>query len=183
MPAFPDEAFIDLFRILPDKAIKYLYDHYYNELVHIAERRTNDRNAAEDIVQDVLVEFWKKSAEIVKREGFLIGPYLIYLVKYRSINYYKQRASEVKDPVLFLGEIVSTNITKESELIQVDKYYTLKTIVSRMPPRERECIELRYFHEMSVESIATQLGVTRKAVEKNITKGLKRLRNYKSSVL
>lgn len=182
MLAFPDETFNDLFRTWPDKAITYIYDHYYKELVHIAERRTSDRNAAEDIVQDVLVEFWKKSKEIRMRKGFLIGPYLIYLVKNRSINFYNQRSREVKDPSILLGELVSTNITKESELVLADKYKTLKDIVSRMPARERACIELRYFHEMSVESIARKLGVTSKAVEKNITKGLKRLRKHRSIV-
>ena len=176
-----DESFNDLIRTWPNKAIRHLYEHYYNTLVHIAERRTHDRKASEDIVQDVLIEVWKKS-ELINWDGFLIGPYLINLVKKRAINFYYQNSRKLKDPSFILEELLSTNTSKESELIQSDKYQTLKDIIATMPPRERECIEMRYFQEMSVESIAQQLGVTKKAVEKNITKGLKRLRNYKRAM-
>lgn len=171
-----DELFKHLIRTWPNKAIKLLYDHYYSILVHIAERKTNNRKVAEDIVQDILIEIWKKSDRI-NWNGFRIGPYLINLVKKRAINFYYQDARMVNN--FIIEELRSTTATKESELIQADKYQALKDIITTMPRRERECMEMRYLQEMSVEAIAQQLGVTKKAVEKNITKGIKRLKNQK----
>src|SRR5687768_14570374 len=91
MPDFADnEKLRDLILTWPDMAIKYLYDHYYNSLVHIAERQTHDWKASEDIVQEAFIEIWKNSKRLCAREGFLIRPYLVFLVKKKSITFYHQ---------------------------------------------------------------------------------------------
>lgn len=171
-----DESFKDLIRKWPNKAIKLLYDHYYKALVHLAERRTNNRKVAEDIVQDVLIGIWKNSDRI-NWNGFRIGPYLINLVKKRAINFYHQNARIEKN--FILERLQSTSASKESDLIQSEQYLTLRAVIAKMPTREKECLEMRYFNEMSLDAISQQLGISKKAVEKNLTKGLKRLRSQK----
>lgn len=178
-----NEIFKDLILAWRDRAIDYLYEHYYNSLVHIAERKTHDRKASEDIVQEALIEVWQKSEWLARQKGLLIGPYLIVVVKHKAITYYYQTAKlgQKKFPYP-LEDLLSTRISKESEIIQSDKNNTLRDIVSTLPVRERECIEMRFLQEMSIEAIAIRLSISKKGVEKNITSGLKRLRKSKSSM-
>lgn len=184
MAGFADsEKFKDLLLTWPDRAIDYLYEHYYSALVHIAERKTHDRKASEDIVQEAFVEVWQKSRSLGRRRGFLIGPYLISVVKHKSITFYYQTAKRDEIPVSdLLQHLLSTKSSKESDIIQADNNQALRDIVSTLPAREQECIRMRFFQEMSVEAIGVRLGITRKAVEKNITRGLKRLRKFRSSM-
>jgi RNA polymerase sigma-70 factor (ECF subfamily) len=184
MAGFADsEIFKDLILTWPDRAIEYLYEHYHNSLVHIAERRTHDRKAAEDIVQEAFMEVWEKSNWIGTQKGLLIGPYLISVVKHKSITFYYQAARlDQKKSSYFLEYLLTTRTSKESEIIQSDKNKILRAIVSTLPARERECIQMRFLQEMSIEAIAIRLNISKKGVEKNITSGLKRLRKFKSSM-
>lgn len=179
MAPFTDsESFRNVILSHPRIAISNLYVLYYEALVRIAERKTGDRKASEDIVQEVFVETWKNLKRLDKREGFLMGPYLAGLVKKRAITYHHQSARFFRARSL---DEFSGAASKESELIQSDRYNLLRHHVSTiLPRRERECIEMRFLREMSIESISISLGISKKSVEKGITKGLKRLRNYKS---
>jgi RNA polymerase sigma factor (sigma-70 family) len=82
----------------------------------------------------------------------------------------------------YLDDLLSTKISRESEIIQSDQYNALRDIIATLPPRERACIELRFLQEMSIEAVANQLNISKKGVEKNITSGLKRLRKFKSAM-
>lgn len=184
MAAFLDsEKFKDLINVWSDRAIDYLYEHYYHGLVHIAERKTRDRKAAEDIVQEAFIDVWKRSEWLVAQKNLLIGPYLISMVKNKAITlyYHSARLDDSKSPHI-LDDLLSAVVSKESEIIQSDKHKTLRDIVATLPARERQCTEMRYFQEMSIEAIATRLGISVKGVEKNITRALKRLRKSKPSI-
>lgn len=177
------EIFKDLILAWRDRTIDYLYEHYYSSLVHIAERKTHDRKASEDIVQEAFIEVWQKSEWLASQKGLLIGPYLISIVKNKAITYYNQTAKldQRKFPYP-LEDLLNTKISKETEIIQSDMAKTLQDIVSILPAREQECIRMRFLQEMSIEAIGLRLDISKKAVEKNITSGLKRLRKFKSSM-
>jgi RNA polymerase sigma factor (sigma-70 family) len=184
MRGFADnETLKDLIHKWPDQAIEYLYDHYYSSLVHVAEQRTHDRKASEDIVQEALTEIWKKAEWLGSQKNLLIVPYLIAIIKNKSITYYywSKKLGELNSSV-YLDDLLSTKISRESEIIQSDQYNALRDIIATLPPRERACIELRFLQEMSIEAVAIQLNISKKGVEKNITSGLKRLRKFKSAM-
>ena len=178
-----NEVFKDLLLAWRDRSVDYLYEHYYSSLVHIAERKTHDRKASEDIVQEAFIEVWQKSEWLAMQKDLLIGPYLIGTVKNKAITLFHQRSrlGERRSSYV-LDDLLSTIVSKESEIIQSDKYQTLRAVVATLPPRERACTEMRFFQEMSIEAIAIRLGISVKAVEKNITSALKRLRRLKSSM-
>lgn len=181
MPLFPDnETFKELILTWPDLAIKYLYEHYYDPLVRIAERKTHDRKASEDIVQEAFIEIWKKSKTLCAREGFLIGPYLVYLVKKKSITFYHQSIRRQNKSLLDISNQPGAKVSTDLEILESDKCNSLRGIVLTLPVRQKECLLMRFFEEMSIGSISVKLGISKKAVEKNITNGLKNLRNYRS---
>ncbi|HTF20652.1 MAG TPA: sigma-70 family RNA polymerase sigma factor [Chryseolinea sp.] len=182
IPGANDRSLNQLLQAWPSKAIAYLYNQYYEILVHIAERRTQDRKASEDIVQEVFIELWKKSDAISRREGFLVIPYLVSMVKKKSFTVYRNGLKHADNAMPLLEQMPSPVPSTEYELMKTDRHWTLQLIVAALPARQKQCIEMRFLGEMSIESIAIRLSITQKAVEKNITQGLKRLRMYRSSV-
>lgn len=180
MSAFIDsESFKDLIRRWPDYALRHLYKEYYSRLLLIAERKTNNRRASEDIVQEAFIEVWKKSAWIADQKELLIGPYLVGIVRHKAISFFHQASREVNRAPDLMHEVMDSYASWESRISQENLYAQLRLIVAALPVRERECIQMKYFQEMSNEAIASELGVSKKTVEKYITRGLKILRTQK----
>ena len=52
-----------------EKAYKRLFDLYYSSLVMFAAKYLRDTDLAEDLVQDVIYDFWKQKMCIRDRSG------------------------------------------------------------------------------------------------------------------
>lgn len=171
-----NEEFRELIRNWPAYAIQVLYRDYYSQLLRIAQRKTNDRKEAEDIVQEAFLEVWKKSAWLAEQKGLLIGAYLVGIVRHKAISNYHQKTREWNQATgLDSTDSYQVWLTLTS---QESIRATLKDRVEALPERERECIRMKYFHDMSNEAIARELGVSKKTIEKYITRALKSLRNH-----
>lgn len=180
MSAFIEsDSFRDLIRKWPDYALSLLYKEYYSRLLHIAERKTNNRKASEDIVQEAFLEVWKKSNWIADQKDMLIGPYLVGIVRHKAISFFHQSVREVSRSPDLMHEVMNSYSSWESRIIQENTNARLRIIVAALPVKERECIQMKYFQEMSNEAIARELGISKKTVEKYITRGLKILRTQK----
>ncbi len=178
MSSCPDsDKLKTLMLVQPGVAIRILYHRYYNALVAIAERRTHDRKAAEDIAQEALVEAWKNFERLATQKELLIGPYLVRIVRNKAITCYHRSAKFTRNT---LADEFWNTASQEAEVVESERCEILWLTVSSLPPRQHECIEMRFRCEMSIESISTRLGISRKSVEKGIATGLRRLRNYKS---
>ena len=178
MSSFPDNDKLKTLMLLhPEIAIRILYHRYYSALVTIAERRTHDRKAAEDIAQEALVEAWKNFGRLATQKEILIGPYLVSIVRNKAITCYHRSAKFARNT--FADDSWNTAST-EAEVVESERCEILWLTVSSLPPRQHECIEMRFRWEMSIEAISTRLGISRKSVEKGIAKGLRRLKNYRS---
>ena len=184
----PDSIDNDRFRNLllawPDKAIEYLYEDYYESLVSISEWKTHDHKASEDIVQEVFALIWKNHESIALREDLLIGHYLFTIVKNKSINHYNETIRLNKDQIsYFIAERAGHGSPIESEIISSEKKELIWQIVSTFPQREKQCLTMKFQNNMTIDEIALQMKVSKKAVERSVTSAYKRLRKYKSSLL
>ncbi|MDQ2656356.1 MAG: sigma-70 family RNA polymerase sigma factor [Bacteroidota bacterium] len=178
MSSFSDnDKFKTLILLQPGIAIRILYHRYYKALVCIAEQRTHDRKAAEDIAQEALVEAWRNFERLAKQKDMLIGPYLAGIVRNKAITCYHRSLKSTSN--IFREDFWNT-ASQEAEVVESEKREILWRSVSSLPPRQHQCIEMRFRLEMSIEAISTRLGISRKSVEKGIANGLRRLRNYNS---
>ena len=74
-------------------AMDYLFDNYYNSLCNHALRLVKDASVAEDVVQEVMMNIWKKRAQI-KIESSLKA-YLYRSVTNRSLNHLRDKRNQV----------------------------------------------------------------------------------------
>ncbi len=173
---FDNDKFLELAKKWPDTVPLYLHTHFYRKLVRLAEKKTNNRQAAEDIVQDVLIEVWRNIKRLVQEDGFLITPYLLMLVRYRSASFYRYSLmTRATDPDQ-MDSLVSAQPVAEEYLFARDNRRQIRLLIGFLPRRERECIQLRYLDGLSNEAVAYRLGISKKTVEKRLQTGIKFLR-------
>jgi len=127
-----------------------------------------DPYLAQDLVQDALVKTFSRPREglpQVKVEAYVRRAITtIYVDKYRR----QQRWSRVQH--LFRPVIVQESTTPFSDLSA-----DVATALADLPPRVRACIVLRFFDDLTVPDIATQLGLAPGSVKRYLSDGLRAL--------
>lgn len=157
-----------------------LFRQYYAGLSFYASRLVGEDDA-EDIVQDVFLEIWKRKEDIELGEQ---AQSLLYRSVYaRAINLINHRAVVEK----YNAEEVEL-MKKKLEYFQPDQSEVVKRIESRelrmeiyrainaLPDKCKEVFKLSYLYDMKNKEIADALDISLRTVEAHIYKALKILR-------
>ncbi|HLT79616.1 MAG TPA: sigma-70 family RNA polymerase sigma factor [Cyclobacteriaceae bacterium] len=175
MPGFIDnERFRRLLGVLPEKAIKILYEEYCHALITFAESLVHDRRAAEDIVQEAFIHIWEQHEKLSRPDHRSIEHYLIRVVKNKSISYHNKHMQLRLKAVEVNHRLSERSI--EARWIDLETSKEIRNIILTFPLRERQCLMMKLDEEVTTQQIADRLKVTRKAVERSLTSAYKRLR-------
>lgn len=134
----------------------------------------SDRNAVEDLVQDFFVTLWMQSYD--RKIQVSLKSYLFAGIRNRCLDFQKHQKVVRKHQSFvhfFENMEVSTadQFFAESELRQV-----VQNSMSKLPPRCHEIFGLSRFKGLSNQEIASQLGLSKRTVELQISNALKILR-------
>ena len=164
-----------------DITYKALFRRYYPNLMFYATRLVGDEEA-EDVVQDVFVELWKRRDSMVI--GDQIQAFLYRAVYTRALNVLKHRS--IEDGYCAAVEEINQ---KRAEFYQPDNNEVIRRIedrelrneiyqaINELPDKCKEVFKLSYLHEMKNKEIADVMGVSLRTVEAHMYKALKFLRN------
>src|SRR3990170_8718191 len=134
----------DLLLFWPERAIEFLYQDYYNSLLRISERKTHDRKASEDIVQEAFADIWENRQRLAQNQNLFVVAHLFTIVKNKSINFYKRSVWLNESQSRYLkGEEFDTNQTNDSNLILLEEEKPIWRIIATFPQKERECLTLK----------------------------------------
>ncbi|NIG57280.1 RNA polymerase sigma-70 factor [Chitinophaga sp. Cy-1792] len=157
------EGQVHAFNEVYARYFKLLYKYAYNIL----------RNEAEcnDAIQEIFVWIWenRETLEVSSLKGYLLAAVRYKLA--RTIQTSKRRA-----------EILS-NTTTHTTFTQLDDDLAVKELrqvisdfTDSLPPRSREIFRLSRLNHLTNKEIASQLGISEKTVENQLTIALKKLR-------
>lgn len=163
-----------------DVTYKLLFRRYYANLLFYATRIIGEEEA-EDVVQDVFVELWRRKDTI--QIGEQIQAFLYRAVYTRSLNVLKHR--NVKNSY---ESVVAEINKKRAEFYQPDSNDVIKRIenselrrelveaINELPDKCKVVFKLSYMHDMKNKDIAEMLGISLRTVEAHMYKALKYLR-------
>lgn len=163
-----------------DITYKATFRKYHANLLFYATRIVGDEEA-EDVVQDVFVELWKRKDSI--EIGEQIQAFLYRAVYTRALNVLKHRG--VEDNYYTAMEEIAR---KRAEFYQPDNNEVIRRIedrelrneiqraINELPDKCREVFKLSYLHHMKNKEIADVLDVSLRTVEAHMYKALKFLR-------
>jgi RNA polymerase sigma factor (sigma-70 family) len=164
IPAAADDLVVRLFRTEG------------RSLVRLARLFVDDRDAAEDIVQEAFLRLARHAGHIetVERAPAYLRSIVLNLARdhnRRGLVSLRHRAAHgrevdvVDDPAVGLVD----------RLVRDEAHAQVIEQVRRLPVRQRDCITLRYFEELGIEQIAEVLGVSANSVKTHLRRGMENL--------
>jgi len=161
------------------KDFEKIFQIYFPKLMYYATQFQN-RDDAEDIVQDVFVELWAKRDQL--KFGNEIVSFMYLLVHNKSLNRIKHQ--QVIDGYFALSEIEIKKLDYYSpdendtfqNLIRKERTSALEIAINELPEKGRKCFELSYVYGIKSKDIANQMDISVRTVEAHIYKSLQILR-------
>jgi len=131
------------------------------------------RAVAEELVQDVMLELWKRRETLAEESS--PQAYLFQATRNRALNHIRHaRIERLGEPHATRPEAVDS--TAHSLVVEEEMHVAVKKAVDRLPDRCREVFVLSRTHGLKYAEIATALGISIKTVEAQMGKALKTLR-------
>jgi RNA polymerase sigma-70 factor (ECF subfamily) len=163
----------DLLKTSTEKAFERIYELYYESLCNVSYKLVLDKDSAEDVVQEVLLEFYNKRNEINITSS--IFAYLKRAVYNRSLNFIKQNSKNTDGEDALID--ISTGLRSvEENMISDEGLTNINRIVETLPEKCRYVFALSRYEEKSYAEIAEIMDISVKTVENQISKALKVLR-------
>lgn len=131
------------------------------------------RAIAEEIVQDVMLELWKRRETLADDSS--PQAYLFQSTRNRSLNHLRhERVAKDAEPFATRSEIVESKA--HSRMVEEEMRVAMRRAVDSLPDRCREIFELSRTNGLKYLEIAALLGISVKTVEAQMGKALRVLR-------
>jgi RNA polymerase sigma-19 factor, ECF subfamily len=172
--SYSDTELMQLLHQGEDVAFTELYNRYWKILFQVAAGKTNSLAEAEEMVQDLFMDIWKRRATI----DITSNPraYLAVALKYRIINLLAKRQRRIRFEQKAEQELTIADSSTEQWLSFNELNDRISRLVADLPERCRLVYQLKKEEGYSQREIAARLRISEKAVEANISRALKALR-------
>ncbi|HET7898858.1 MAG TPA: RNA polymerase sigma-70 factor, partial [Flavisolibacter sp.] len=154
-----------------EAAFTEIYNRYWERLLAIGYYHTQNTQAAEDVVHEVMMSLWmrRNSLQIQSLNAYLATAVKFAVFKSIAREKKLQRILEEKGE----GQAFF-DIEQQLDARFLEDY--LKGAVEQLPEKSKLVFNYSRHEELSVKAIADQMDLSPKAVEYHITKALKMLR-------
>jgi RNA polymerase sigma-70 factor (sigma-E family) len=143
----------------PRAAVTEIFHHHYRRLVGLAGLMVDDRESAEEVVQDAFEALFRGWGTL--RDPQSAVAYLNRSVVNGSRSKLRRRRTERSYDVPEAG----TSPSAESLGLDRSEHDELMAAVRALPRRQREVMVLRYFLDLSEAEIADWLGISTGSVK------------------
>lgn len=158
------------------RAFDALFRFLYPQLVQFAASYTKEKSSAGDIVQDAFVALWQNREAI--DPGQSLKAYLYRIVRNRSLNYLRDRSTEISKPEIIVEDELETEKQVDSSKKADELSEKISEWIEQLPERQQEAFELSRFDGLSHHEIAAVMDVSPKTVNNHIVAALKQLRIF-----
>ena len=162
---------------MDEPAFEKLFREYFTSLMAFSRRILGDEDDAKEVVHQVFIKLWERRSEIDLSTS--LKSYLFTAVNNRSLNMIRDRrkfsSEEVPERV---GE---WDVSAQLESMELEKQ--IREVIDSLPERCRVIFELNRYDGLKYAEIATQLDISVKTVENQISKALKILREQLAKYL
>ena len=162
-----------------EEALKMLYQKYWQQLFMSAYNVLKDKEACEDIVQEIFIRLWQRRASLNISSS--LSAYLFTATRYMVFQQLKK--SNVRSGLFEdLEERVWTD-APDIPLYTKDLQERIHAEVENLPEKCRNIYKLSREQNLSYKAIADHLQISPKTVENQLSIALKKLRDALSEFL
>ncbi|HUQ62307.1 MAG TPA: sigma-70 family RNA polymerase sigma factor [Acidimicrobiales bacterium] len=149
-----------------DRLVVELFEREGRSLVRMARLFVDDRNAAEDLVQEAFIRL-ARSADKIKDQS-KAAAYLRSIVLNLARDENRRGLVSLRHHLPF----DPVRASFEDELVLRDDQRVVIDALRDLPHRQRDCLVLRYYQELGIDDIAETLGISRNSVKTHLKRGL-----------
>ena len=135
-------------------------------LVRLARLFVDDRNAAEDLVQEAFIRLARSARRI--EDPARAPAYLRSIVLNLARDHNRRGLVSLRHR----SPIIDVQAGVDDELAVRDDQRQVLDALRDLPARQRACLVLRYYDELGIDDIAVTLGVSRNSVKTHLQRGL-----------
>ena len=170
-----DVALLKAIAARDEVALAQLYDRYRAILFGLLMRILNNREEAEDVLQEVFLQVWRKATDFDENRGRPFT-WLVTLARSRGID--RLRTLAARDRVAEAGarepsEEISDAAT---DAFKSEQRGLVSDALAKLPDEQKRPIMLAYFEGLTQSEIATSLGAPLGTVKTRMRTGMMRLR-------
>lgn len=185
MTTIPEDKLLTALNQGEEWALDSLFRAHYTYLCQAVFRVIGDRNLAEDLVQEVFYDMWRKRASLRIHQS--VRAYLKRAAINRTLNYIRDQKMIIDDETALPYDLASNQSGAVQLMEAAELKQHIEAAIGELPHRCRMIFGLSRFEEMTNRQIAEQLNISIKTVENQMTKALRILREklnpYLSTVL
>ncbi len=157
-------------RATPDVAVDTLlvglFEREGRSLVRLARLFVDDRNAAEDLVQEAFIRLARSSGRI--EDPAKSAAYLRSIVLNLVRDHNRRGLVSLRHRL----PLDDRRASAEDEIVLRDDQRQVIDALRVLPHRQRDCIVLRYYQELGIDDIAATLRISRNSVKTHLQRGL-----------
>jgi len=163
-------------------AFAKLYDRLSGPLYSLAVRMLSDTNEAQDAIQEVFVQIWRRAAKYDPTQSSVFS-WAMLMTRSRIIDRLRARgrrlrvvASSTDDANDAAAADASVAESAADTADRNEEAMRVRTVLDKLPAEQRQAIELAFFSELTHYQIADQLGQPLGTIKARIRRGLLKLR-------
>lgn len=161
------------------KSFEDLYNQYFQALINYGFRITKNENLIEDAVQELFISIWNNRTNL--SEVNEVKLYLFRSLKNRILRQLEKDIFDKSEDVdVYLDFLIS--ISEEQKKIDSEQLNTnldtLKRAIAHLPIRQQEVINLKYYHDFTLDEIAKLMDVNKQSVSNLLFRSYAILRKH-----
>jgi len=175
-PAQPtDVALLNAIAARDEAALAQLYDRYDRILFGLLMRILNNREEAEDVLQEVFLQVWRKAADFDANRGRPFT-WLVTLARSRGIDRLRTLAARERVAVAGAREVSDEVSDAATDAFKSEQRGLVSDALAKLPDEQKRPIMLAYFDGLTQTEIATRTGAPLGTVKTRMRTGMIRLR-------
>jgi len=171
---YSEEELVLLLKQKDQQAFSYLYDNYAPALNGVIYRMVEEKQLAEDILQEAFVKIWNNFPSYDSSKGRLFT-WLLNLTKNLTIDTLRSKGYK-KQQKISADENSVSNLSDNGYASDKFDSMGLRNQLSNLKPEQRTLIELAYFNGFTQDEIAKQTGIPLGTVKTRLRSAIIELR-------
>lgn len=158
-----------------EDALAEVYRRHAGAAYALARRLLNDKELAEEVLQEVFLRLWNNPERFDPARGSLRA-YLLAQTHGRAVDLLRSETARRRREEREAREAPEFGDDIERQVIDLTVSEKVKEVVAGLPTDERQAIELAYFGGHTYRQVAVMLETPEGTVKSRIRSGLRRLR-------
>jgi RNA polymerase sigma-70 factor (family 1) len=158
------------------QAFGELYHHYSDRLYRSLLRLVKSEQMAEELLQDIFVQFWEKRQTIDVQSS--LQAYLLRIGENKVYDFYRKLKREQKLLAVVKAAASEQYTPIEETLLSEENSQLLRKAIETLPPQRRQVFDLCKLQGRSYQETSELLGISTSTINDHIVKATKAIRQF-----